>query len=315
MSCLILIINNSCGIFDKEEDTSHFPVDELAKFEDLSKFSEIFNSHITIDFTTGKTIFAPSDEAFENLFATYKVSTIEELHRRVGGKEYFDEVLEFHILPERKRLLEFKGARAYSIHGHELRLSYLNDTLRIIRDGFFGSSAIIQYDIPVHQGSSIIHKVHRVLRPNYASFVERDLIQEANRLGFHQFLTALTLIDDLRDTLLDLSEVTIFIPTNAAFQRLLNQYRVDSIENLVAAMGYENFKKMMLYHIIPKVVWFPERNFEYAFQTMNGFPVHIRRSIFASLIYDLKGNAVSILSIDNNFKNGYMHVIDYVLQP
>lgn len=270
---------------------------------------------MTIDFSSPKTIFAPSDEAFEHLLKSYQVYSIEELHRRVGGREYFEEILEFHILPKRIRLLEFQETTTYSIHGKQMGLIYINDTLRIIRDAFSGSSSIIQYDIPVHKGGSIIHKIHRVLRPNYNTFRERDLIQEVNRLGFHHFLTGLSLVDGLRDSLLNLKGVTLFVPNNAAFQDLMRINRVTRMEDLAIKMGYDKFSKMMLSHVIPELVWFPSQNQSFFFQTMNKKEIEVVRKPFGTIVYDPEGNPYKVLVVDNSFKNGYMHVLDRVILP
>lgn len=312
---LISLLYTSCSLFEKEEKDYSFPRQELDRIDDLSIFSQVFEKYLSLDFRDPLTIFAPSDDAFNNLLKNYGVNTFEELCLRVGGEEYFKEILEFHILPEKKLLLEFTEPMAYSINGQQMRLLYLRDTLRVIEDGFFGSSAIIQYNIPIHKGTSVVHKVHRVLRPNYKTFLKKDLIHEANRMGCSHFLTALSLLDDVKELVLNLEQTTVFVPNNSAFQRLMFQHKVIKMEDLINKIGKEKFKEILLHHIIPKVVWFPNFNEDYTFNTISGKFIKIRKSYFFNLISDNRGHTFSIISVDHNFKNGNFHLIDGVLIP
>ena len=118
--------------------------------------------------------------------------------------------------------------------------------------------------------------------------------------------------------LLNAEEITVFAPTNQAFDNLIAALDgVSNLDELVAFLGgAPGLANVLQFHVIPSRILaanVPTTPTEVL--TLNGETITVQRSGESVSITDKAGNTVSVVTADVNIANGVVHVIDGVLLP
>jgi transforming growth factor-beta-induced protein len=251
------------------------------------------------------TVFAPTDDAFDNLPA----GTVELLLEPANQAALID-ILTFHVVDgevSSADALALDGTSAAMLNGLSVRIDVVNDALILSLDGN-REAMVTATDIAATNG--VIHVIDAVLDPEDA--VE-DIVNTAIDNGnFNTLVTALTAAE-LDDELQGTGPFTVFAPTDQAFGKLPD----GTIEFLLQPANKDTLSNILTYHVVGGSVLSPVAlSLDGKNVTMlNGGIVAI--DIAANeLILNLGGNRQATVTVtDVLASNGVIHVIDTVLDP
>jgi transforming growth factor-beta-induced protein len=237
------------------------------------------------------TLFAPTDAAFV-AFSRANPGVLRALELNPGALR---DVLLHHVVDGRvDSAAVVIAASLQSLAGTQLDIEVLpNGLVRI--DG-----AIIRVlDVPASNG--IIHVIDAVMVPPPGNVV--DVIRTRGLAT----LTGLIETAGLTDALSQAEEVTVFAPTEAAFQALARAVPgiLRDLENDVGELT-----RVLTYHVVAGRVDSAAVALSQALETLNGAPLPV--SIRDGVVF--VGNA-RIEVVDIPASNGVVHLIDAVLVP
>jgi len=319
---LSLFLFFSCNQdIDELPESNTLGVIETLESEGLFVFSGILKNHpqlldlVEDDFEL--TLFAPTDEAFEKAFTILRVNNLEAFTNRIGGVDFLVEYISTHFLKRRVISYTIMG-QSYWDTASGISLGITPGTLNLkIRDAFGGEANTVKADIIVKKG--YINIIDAVIWPNYAlekSKGRNGLIEVANSLGFSEFIGSMILAENFNLKLLREENLSIFIPTNSAFQRLFVKYGVKNLEELIEKIGIDKFVKIVQFHVVPEMVWFALDG-DYNYMSFNGQTIHLNKTGNVILLTDFEGqkSIISHFFTDTKFNNGVFHPISEVMIP
>lgn len=235
------------------------------------------------------TVFAPTNAAFNNLFAQLGVSGIADL-----SKETLTPILLYHVLGTEKKA-------AMITSGYYSTLSPAQGSVASLYINVSGgvklnkSTSVTAADVDVRNG--VIHVIDKVLLP--PSVVDQALANDSFSILVQAVVKA-----GLVETLNGTGPFTIFAPTNAAFETLFAALGISGIADLTA----EQLIPILTYHVVSGNVRSSQLT-SGSVQTLNG-------AINVTLVPAAAINTSSmIVATDVQASNGVIHVIDKVLIP
>jgi uncharacterized surface protein with fasciclin (FAS1) repeats len=248
--------------------------------------------------TPDLTIFAPNNEAF--IASGIDPSAIDAAT--------LASVLTYHVVGA-KVLSSGIPSQAVTVNGNELFFS-------LVASGNFinGATEIIAVDI--ESGSGVVHVINSVLLPPSGNLVETAVRLSAGG-EFTSLIAALTRTADegtadqnLINVLSGTGPFTVFAPTNAAFQALLDS------NNDWASLGdipLETLISVLTYHVVPAKAF--DKDIAGALDANGELPTAFGQNIGVDLgNFSINGSS-NIIDINYNATNGVIHVIDAVLLP
>lgn len=291
-------------------------------------FNELVNALVYVDqelnaglvnlFSTGTnqyTVFAPTDDAFDALYAALGVNGINEL-----PAELVLDVLKYHVVGGRRAA----NSVVPPVKSRTIT-TLLGATFSVNKDAVItaigSTSSITAANISASNG--IIHVIDQVLLP-----IVPDSDKPANAPGtnsiatiavnanFTELVAALSYVDqELNAGLVNLfangtNQYTVFAPTNQAFENLYSALNIEEISDLPATLVLDVLK----YHVVEgrrasnSVV--PKVNTR-SINTLLGVPFTVNSQGGITAI----GNSASITTANISASNGIIHVIDAVLLP
>jgi predicted lipoprotein with Yx(FWY)xxD motif len=144
-----------------------------------------------------------------------------------------------------------------------------------------------------------------------------NLVQAAQTANLTTLLEAVGAVDGLANTLLQEQEITVFAPTNAAFDDALEAFSAGSLEELVAAIGgEENLELVLGYHVVPQVfraASIPQG--QTTLETLVGRSLTVNNANGQITLTDESGNTANVTVADVTIENGVVHLISAVLLP
>ncbi|KAJ3115430.1 hypothetical protein HDU96_000666 [Phlyctochytrium bullatum] len=244
------------------------------------------------------TVFAPTDAAFAALAATGVDLTNTAL---------VTDVVKYHVVPGTSytptpgntpltTFLEAANGLSQTVVA-----TNVNTTVSI---NFRLQGANVVASRPVNSGRGVVHFIDKVLLPP----------QPINEVAAAGNLTALVetiQAAGLLDTVLGLTNVTIFAPTNAAFAE---------IASVASTLTPTQLQQVLLYHVVPQQVF---SNAIIAASSIAAAPTALEGATLAAAINGTDvtiagaGNTVpaKVVLPDITFDGGVVHVIDKVLIP
>ena len=177
------------------------------------------------------TVFAPTNDAFNQLFSQLGVTGIADL-----SAETLTPILLYHVFGEEKKstmLSEGYYSTLSPAQGNfaSMRIS-LTGGVKINRE-----TAVVAADVDVRNG--VIHAIDKVLLP--PTVVDQALSNESFSILVQAVVKA-----DLAGTLSGNGPFTIFAPTNAAFEALFATLGISGINDLTA----EQLVPILTYHVV-----------------------------------------------------------------
>ncbi|MDZ7757589.1 fasciclin domain-containing protein [Rhodohalobacter sp.] len=238
--------------------------------------------------TTELTVFAPTNAAFEALFAEVDPGSLTP--------EQLEEILLYHTIP---------GATIASgdLQAQQNPASTTGEALYVTVDGDVvvnGNSTVVTADVASNNG--IIHAVDTVLLPN--AFVDVPAIAQKN----YDLTTLVGLLvdNDLVGTLQGDGPFTVFAPTNAAFE---------AISDVVSTLTPEQVVEVLTYHVLAANVESGDIVPPQTVTMLNEQDITIDVVNDVVTITDAAGGTAEVVVADQVGTNGVVHIIDAVLIP
>jgi transforming growth factor-beta-induced protein len=253
------------------------------------------------------TVFAPTNAAFEALLEAQGVADLDGLIAELGV-EAVTNILLYHVVTgdfsAADLIAQGEGSLPTALEGNTLAFAVVDGSV-VIND----SATVVEADIEASNG--VIHVIDTVLMPEDAQNIV-DIAQETEELSI---LVEALVAAELVATLEGEGPFTVFAPTNAAFEALLEAQGVADLDALIAALGAEVVTDILLYHVVVGV----ELDAETVIATA---PNLLGSSEDAPPIYYdvVDGNVVlngsaTVTTADIEASNGIIHIIDAVILP
>jgi len=243
------------------------------------------------------TLFAPTNEAF----AAAGITTLP-------SQATLNAVLKYHVIDDEVLAAELpSGSAAINTLGGKFYLSnngangvFINGTTRVTVTNIAGSNGVV-------------HVINRTLLPPSKSIAQIALdASTASAPQFTQLVAALARTSgtatDLLAAAADASgNLTVFAPTDAAFQALYTALQVNGVNDI----PLETLTAVLKHHIVGARVFSTDLTNGTA-GTLNG---NVTTSATNGTVADGKGNIATISSTNILGTNGVIHVINKVLLP
>ena len=240
------------------------------------------------------TIFAPNDAAFSKL----PQGVVTELQKPENA-DLIGRILRYHILTKNISYIAINATNISviqtTLEGSRVTLTKNASTLRI------NSANVLTADIFVANG--VIHAIDSLLLPSF------DIVETTITYGnFTTLITALRAAN-LLNTLKSTSPLTVFAPTDMAFNKL----STDVVADLLKVENRETLRRILQYHVLPG-------NFTTASINATILPTNVTTLTGNRVTLSMSGgiilvNNASVLRADVFATNGVIHAIDTVLFP
>lgn len=233
------------------------------------------------------TVFAPTNQAFDDLLSTIGQSSIDDVPVDVLKK-----ILLYHVVDAKVSSTGITVRNVTTLEGSDIAVTTtggikVNDAM-----------VINPYDVEATNG--IIHTIEKVLVPtDIEQFVNTTLEPAYFNKNF-TILIAAAAKAELVDALLGAGAITIFAPTNEAF---------DDAGIVVANTDMETLASVLTYHVVGAKVLSSE--IPSNAMTLNG--KYINFSITDNGNFINGDTEITVVDIEEG--NGVVHVIDNVLMP
>lgn len=244
------------------------------------------------------TVFAPTDEAFENLFKALNVRGIRDL-----TAEQLKPILLYHVVKGKVYSSQLKNGFVPTLNGSAVEVNLKGGVM-------INDSKVLYANIWAFNG--VIHVIDKVLLPPTKNLY--DIADSDPR-----FSILVDAIDaaGLKDAVKTGGPFTTFAPTNDAFVALLGELGAGSLQDVIDLIGVEGLKNVLFYHILNGRVYssdLPAGPLTVPTLLSNGTFV-IDASILK--ITDFNGRNANLVPTLLNIQgtNGVIHVIDKVLLP
>lgn len=238
------------------------------------------------------TVFAPTNAAFAALLADLDITKEELLANRDLSK-----VLLYHVVSGEVMAGDLSdGMEAETVLGEKITFSIDGSDYSV------NSSAIGPADIEASNG--VIHVIDKVLVPE--AFGRKTIVETALADENFSILVAALQAANLVDALEADGPFTVFAPTNAAFEALLEALGITADDLL----GHPDLAKVLLYHVISGEVMSGDLSDGLEAETLNGQKIVFTINNEGAFADDSKISAADIIA-----RNGVIHVIDSVLVP
>ena len=236
------------------------------------------------------TVFAPTDAAFTALLTELGVSAEYLLNH-----PQLAEILTYHVVSGKVMSGDLTdGMMAPTLNGEEI-------TVDLDGGVMINDSNVILADLEA--GNGVVHVIDKVLIPSdfvlYPTVVDIAL----NNPDFSILVAALQKAE-LVDALLGDGPFTVFAPTNAAFEDLLEALGITAEELL----AQPDLAKVLLFHVISGKVMSGDLTDGMMAETLNGQEVTFTEGSW--FIEDAE-----IIAVDIEAGNGVVHVINKVIVP
>ncbi|MFC3414976.1 fasciclin domain-containing protein [Algoriphagus hitonicola] len=256
------------------------------------------------------TVFAPTNEAFGAALEAFNADNLDQLVARIGGVENLQTVLGFHVVPAVAFSSDLEATNTFTtLAGQELTVE-AGDSGVTVTDALGNTSNVVTADVAIENG--VVHVIDGVLLPE---FTLPNVVEAATAANLTVLLDAVTAAG-LGQTLLDAEEITVFAPTNQAFVDLLGALSLNSLEELIDAVGVEELVRILGFHVVPATAFsFDLADGEQTVPTLADEELTVTRSGGAVTVTDARGNTFDVVAADVAIDNGVVHVIDGVLLP
>jgi transforming growth factor-beta-induced protein len=299
---LILTIALISGLFvfsscEKEDDNPMDPMPELLSIAEIASedanFSILVEALLKADLVSTLngsgtfTVFAPTNDAFNNLFASLGVSGVDDL-----DAESLKTILLYHVLGETKTSSMLTDGYYYSLSPAQGRtLSMYIGVGSNNGVSVNGAANVTAADIEASNG--VIHVIDAVLLPP-------TVVDLAAQNENFETLVSAVVGADLAETLSDAEGTfTVFAPTDDAF----------------AALGMdvpEDLTPILLYHVLGSPVYSDEIS-SGIISSLNAENPEI--VVEATDMGVMLNGSAQVIATDIVGTNGVIHVIDQVILP
>ena len=237
------------------------------------------------------TLFAPTNDAF----AALPDGVVDRLLQEEFGPHLKD-LLRYHAVEGKILSSEIEDGKVGTLNGEDVEAG-------VDEDGGITLNNDAQVTTPdIEASNGVVHVIDKVLLPQSAMFNIAEIATEADFTTLVSLLTAV----DLAGFVSDAGEVlTIFAPTNAAFDKL--------IEDGFDATDLDAVEELLKYHVVQgEVKTSHELLHEGDVETVQGSIISVDWAGYYGKSFKLNED-VGIVKADILASNGIIHAIDTVL--
>ncbi|HPF63507.1 fasciclin domain-containing protein [Lentimicrobium sp.] len=239
------------------------------------------------------TVFAPTNDAFNALFAQLGVSGIADLDAAT-----LTPILLNHVVAGNIKSSDISTGYVSTLNATDPAQSgvqvFVEKGSGVMVDG----SKVIIADVMASNG--VIHAIDKVILP---ANVVNHAINNSNFSILVQAVVKAGLVEALSGT----GPFTVFAPTNDAFNALFTALGVSGIDALTA----EQLTPILLYHVVPGNVRSNQVSSGSVPTLKDGSNLNVNVS---NMGVNINGS-VNVIATDVQGSNGVIHVIDAVLVP
>lgn len=170
-----------------------------------------------------------------------------------------------------------------------------------VKDGkvFVDNAQVIQADIMADNG--VIHAIDNVILPE-----QKNIAQIASEAGTFKTLVAAVQAAGLLDAISGNDPLTVFAPTDAAFEAL----PTGTVASLLKPENKAKLVSILTYHVVPGWVYSDQALDLGIAKTLQGQEVTIRTCAKGVMVND-----ATVVKPDIETANGVIHAIDKVILP
>jgi transforming growth factor-beta-induced protein len=256
--------------------------------------------------TAPMTVFAPTNDAFNNLPA----GTLDYL---LAHPAELAQVLYYHAIDRRRYSEEF-------VNFERLRTFDGREIIAIVENGVVSFNAAANVTIANIQGSNgVVHVIDAVLIPagvmekvnawvanGYSDAAPMNIVQLAQSVPDLSTLVTAVVAGKLVDALSGSTILTVFAPTNQAFNLLPPQF-LDTLLNNTALLD-----QVLTYHVVAGNISSTDLTNGEVAPTLNGANLTFTISPRGDRVFV---NDAMVIKANNYASNGVVHIIDGVLLP
>ena len=263
------------------------------------------------------TVFAPTNDAFDALFASLDgYSSLADFDTD-AKKEFLAKILSYHVVAGAVSAASLQeGQNVTTVQGEDLVFS-LGGGVRI-SDATDTQARVLTPDITTSNG--IVHLIDKVLVPQE---VLDTLLPQSTIVDIALATESVSILKDaviktfLDDTLNSAGPFTVFAPTNDAFVALLNQLgeNYNSLDDFDTTEELSMLSRILLYHVVLDDVRSTELSAGSVPTALADNSLEVIASGQSFVIGDATDANATIVSVDIIASNGVIHLIDKVLLP
>ena len=245
-----------------------------------------------VDTLKGKgpfTVFAPTDEAFAKL----PPGTVATL-LKPENKGKLASILTYHVVPGKvlaKQVVSINGA--VTVNGQRVDIKVDGSQVKI------DSANVVATDVVCDNG--VIHIIDSVILP-----ADKSIPEVATEAGKFKTLLAAAKAAGLVDALSGDGPLTVFAPTDAAFEKLPK----DTVATLLKPENKSKLADILKFHVVPGRVYSEKVLSSKAVKSLGGASFSVSMKGGAAMVNNSK-----IIATDIDASNGVIHIIDSVLIP
>jgi len=302
----IAIFAVSCGDDDEPTTSGDPTIAELASDTDnLSILVAALDRADLVSTLNGDgpfTVFAPTNEAFENFLATNGFNSLEDIPVDVLSSVLLNHVVSGSVSSSQLTTGYIETAATEATSGNNINM-YVNTTNGVTLNG---TSQVTQADIAADNG--IVHVVNEVIGlPSVVTFATADNT-------FSTLVAALTRSDlttDFVSVLSGAGPFTVFAPTNDAFTALVGELGISGLGDIDTG----TLDAVLKYHVVGGanvVSTMLSDDMDVETLANVGFSIDLDNG---AEIVDNRGRRISIIVTDVQASNGVIHAVDRVILP
>lgn len=260
---------------------------------DLNAFSQLIVTGGLNDVLSNKnkyfTVFAPVNAAVNNLSNTL-LNKIES----ADFKPHLVNLLEYHVVKGAFMSQDLENGRMQTLNGESVNIS-INPGVHINNASLIATDAVAE--------NGVIQSINKVLTPAWVHRNAMDFISARSN-----FSTLVSLVKEvgLGSYLQTMSPITVFAPTNDAFQASIGSQGLAKLRNDTSML-----RKILLYHITSGVKTAAMLANEGSTTMENGITAHV--SIKQVSTPDTSISSAPIINPDNLVNNGIVQIMGAVM--
>jgi uncharacterized surface protein with fasciclin (FAS1) repeats len=256
------------------------------------------------------TVFAPTNEAFAAALTAFNASDLNELVIKIGGPANLEKVLGFHVVPAVAFSRDLAATNSFTtLSGQTITVTRSGSTVSVT-DQVGRVAQVVAADIAIANG--VVHVINGVMLPD---LMLPNVVQAATAAGLTTLLDAVT-AGNLGGALLNAPAITVFAPSNAAFNAALTTFGAANLNQLVAKIGgIANLQTVLGFHVVPAVAFSTDLAATNTFTTLAGQQLTVTSGASGVTVRDALGNTANVTTANVAIQNGVVHVIDRVLLP
>jgi len=287
---------------DDDVEPDMMPTDNIMQIADgtaslstLVAAIDAANLRATLSGTGPYTVFAPTNDAFAAVDAdvlAYLLATPAELTK----------VLTYHVVSGKVMSTDLTNGSVNTLNTGQ------SVTVDLSSGVMINDATVITADVEASNG--VVHIIDEVLIPENLdlSGMTPSVADAAIATEDLSVLVSILSLDGLSDILAaaanDDAELTVFAPTNAAFQAVLDALGLTSIDEIPESVLLD----IVQYHIVGAVAKSTDLEAT-TYETLNG------ESVTVDLSDGVKVDGAIVVTADIEVSNGVVHIIDAVLLP